>query len=325
MLVVGLAAAIGLVLFLSKDQVRNGIEFETYSRESVQGLVVGAPIKFRGVQLGQVTEIALVGATYPEAMPAVTDPRAYELVVIRFTVDPKRLGRVMDPARAVQLGLRGKLANQGITGVSYIELDFVDPRQFPAEKVPWSPAYFYIPSIPSTIAQVQDAAQALLAKLQAVDFVRLAASVQVLLDDLHGQLTEGDLHNTLAEANLLLRTLRIAVEKADLPGVAADLKATSDAVRAVAQGKDVKQLTSSAAAAADSFAEAGRALPPLIDALEAAVRHADDSVGDLQQGLVPVLRDIRAAASNLRETSETLKRYPSSVLLGTAPPKGKSP
>jgi paraquat-inducible protein B len=323
LLVAGLGAAIGLVLFLSRDEVRNGIEFETYSKESVQGLVAGAPVKFRGVQLGQVIEIALVGATYPEAMPAVTDPNAYELVVIRFTVDPKKLGRVMDPDRAVELGLRGKLANQGITGVEYIELDFVDPKQFPAEKVPWTPAFFYIPSIPSTIAQVQDAAQALLAKLQAIDMARLAGSVQTILDDLHGQLAEGDLHQTLAEANLLLRSLHAAVDKADLPAVAADLRATSGSVRALVQGKDVRQMTSSAAAAADSFAEAGRALPPLLDTLESTVRHANDSVGDLRESLEPVLRDIKAAASNLRETTETLKRYPSSILLGAPPPKGK--
>jgi paraquat-inducible protein B len=323
LLVAGVAAAVGLVLFLSRDQVRNGIEFETYSKESVQGLVAGAPVKFRGVQLGQVTEIALVGATYPEAMPAVTDPNAFELVVVRFTVDPKKLGRHMDPDRAVELGLRGRLANQGITGVEYIELDFVNPKQFPAEKVPWTPAFFYIPSIPSTIAQVQDAAQALLAKLQAIDMARLAGSVQTVLDDLHGQLAEGDLHQTLAEANLLLRSLHAAVDKADLPAVAADLRATSSSVRALVQSKDIKQMTSSAAAAADSFAEAGRALPPLLDTLESTVRHADDSVGDLRQELGPVLRDIRAAASNLRETTETLKRYPSSVLLGAPPPKGK--
>jgi paraquat-inducible protein B len=320
LLLFGVAAAIALVLFLSRDQVRHGLNYETYSRESVQGLVVGAPVKYRGVSLGQVTEINLVGAVYPESMPADEERASYQLVVIRFTVDPKKIGRVIDTDRAVELGLRARLATQGITGVVYIEIDFVDPHKFPAEKVPWTPEYDYIPSMPSTIAQVQDAAQSLLAKLQAVDFARLSGSVQTVLDDVHGQLTEGDLHGTLAEAHVLLTTLRTAVEVADLPGLAGDLRATSDSVRTLVQSGQFKHLTASAADAADNFDEAAKRLPGLLDALATTVARVDNGVADVQHDLEPVLRDARTAVANLRETTEVLRRYPSSVLLGAPPP-----
>jgi ABC-type transporter Mla subunit MlaD len=321
LVVAGIAAAIGLVLFLSRDMVRNGLEFETYSKESVQGLVNGAPVKFRGVTLGEVTQIGLVSAEYPEAMPAERDPTSYELVVIRFTVDPKKLGRVLDIELAVQLGLRARLATAGLTGVAYLELDFVDPKKFPAEKVPWTPRVDFIPAIPSTIEQVQDAAEALLSKLDSVDVVRLTGSAQRLLDDLHEQLTAGDVHGTLAEAHLLLSTLRVAVQNTDLPGLAADLKQTTDSVRGLVQGKQVKQFTNSAADAAKSVADAARQLQPLLLSLEATVKHTDDSVGDLQEQVGPALRDVRAAAANLRDTSETLRRYPSSVIFGSPPPR----
>jgi paraquat-inducible protein B len=174
--------------------------------------------------------------------------------------------------------------------------------------------------MPSTILQVQDAAQSLLAKLQAVDFARLSAGVQTVLDDVHGQLTQGDLHGTLAEAHTLLATLRAAVEVADLPGLAADLRATSGSVRTLVQGKQFKQLTASAADAADNFDEAAKRLPGLLDALATTVARVDNGVGDVQHDLEPLLRDARAAISNLRETTETLRHYPSSVLLGAPPP-----
>jgi paraquat-inducible protein B len=327
LLTAGLAAAIGLVLFLSRGEVRDGWKFESYFRESVQGLDVGAPVKFRGVTLGQVTDIGLVGALYPDAVSALpsqgADQSSFQLVVVRYTVDPKRTGRISDAdrARVGELGLRSRLATQGITGLAYIELDFVNPTKFPIESVPWKPRDDVIPSMPSTIAQVQDAAQALLAKLQAVDFVMLTGGIQTVLNDLHAQLAGGELHDTFAEAKLLLRGLNATVEQANLPAVAADLKATSASVRKLLEGKQTTEMIRSASLAADRFAEAARKLPPLIDTLQTAVRRADNGVGDLQHDIAPVLRDARAAAANLRETTETLRRYPTSVLLGAPPPR----
>jgi phospholipid/cholesterol/gamma-HCH transport system substrate-binding protein len=320
LLAVGIIMAIGLVLFLSRDLVRNGWKFESYFSESVQGLDVGAPVKYRGVTLGQVTDIALVSAAYPESMANQADS-SYQLVVVRYTVDPKKTGSVATPARAVEIGLRARLASQGLTGLAYIELDFVNPRQFPAETVPWTPSGDVIPSMPSTFAQVQDAAQALLAKLQAVDLVRLTTGLQTLLDDVHADVTQGDVHTTMIEAQLLLRTLRATMEQANLPAMTADLQATSASVRNLVQGKQMNELMGSATLAADRFAAAAQRLPQVVSALEAAVKRADNGVGDLLHEVEPALRDARAAAANLRETSETLRRYPSSILLGAPPPR----
>ena len=322
LMLLGTACAVGLVLFLGRDKVANGVRFETYFRESVQGLDVGAPVKFRGVTLGEVKEIGLVTADYMSAIaidPAQPEAR---LVVVRWVVDPKRMGRMPDQQTSVNLGLRARLGSQGITGLAYIELDFVDPKRFPADMVPWTPRDNYLPSMPSTITQVQDAAQALATKLQGIDFERIVHTVQAVLDDVHGELDGGSTHNALADIAVLARTLRSGTEAADLPGLAAEIRALTASLRTTLDSKETRGMIASATQASDRLAVATAKLPALLTALEATTRRAGASAADVQADLVPLLRDARAAVANLRETTETMRRYPASTLLGAPPPRG---
>jgi paraquat-inducible protein B len=320
LLVVGVAAAIGLVMFLGRGKVEHGVRFESYFRESVQGLDVGAPVKYRGVTLGQVTAIGLVTADYMTDRAVDLRQSEARMVVVRGVIDPARFGHLPDPETEVKLGLRARLASHGITGLVYIELDYVDPQRYPPEPVPWQPRDMYIPSIPSTLMQVQDAAQALIRRLQGIDIGRLAQGLQMVLDDLHTEITRGDAHLALTEATRLMTTLRLSTEAADLPGLARDMRALSASLRGTVESKDTKALLANAALAADRLSAATARLPALIAAVEASVRRADAGAADVQAELVPILRDARAAAANLRETTETLRRYPASVLLGAPPP-----
>ncbi len=321
LLILGVAGVVGLVLFLARDRVKDGLRYETYFRESVQGLDVGAPVKFRGVTLGQVTDIGLVTAEYMGAVAADPSRAEVRMVVVRWLIDPKRMGKVPDSGTAISLGLRARLGSQGITGLAYIELDFVDPKRFPAETVPWTPRDEYLPSMPSTITQVQDAAQALATKLQKVDLERMVTAVQAVLDDVHDQLATGSAGAALTDLAALAHTLRGGAEAADLPGMMTELRATTAALRATLDGKETRNLLASSAQAADRLAAATAKLPALIATLDATLRRANTGTADVQAELVPVLRDARAAVANLRETTETLRRYPASMLLGAPPPR----
>lgn len=321
MLLAGIGLAVGLVLFLGRNRVIDGISFETYFSESVQGLDVGSPVKFRGVQLGQVTEIGLVAATYRAWVPRAGDPDS-RMVVTRFKVDRAKLGRLPDTtADAVAAGLRVRLAAQGITGLAYLELDFVDPARFPPWTPPWGPQFGVIPSMPSTISQFQDAAQALAAKLQGVDIEAVAQSLQVLLDTAQAQLMGGELQQTLAEAATLMRTLREGTQAADIAGLAGEVRDAVAALRGLAGGPQTRDLVNATTRSAERLAEATARLPGLLAALEVAVRRANHGTADAQAELLPTLRDARAAAASLRDVSENLRRYPAGTLLGGPPPR----
>lgn len=321
MIIVSLALGVAMVLFLGRNRVSDGLRFESYFSESVQGLDIGAPVKFRGVTLGQVSEIALVTAAYLRAQTANAREEVNRLVVVRYVVDPARMGQVPDTQMAIDEGLRVRLASQGITGLVYLELDFVPRGRYPPEPVPWKPKETFIPAMPSTISQLQDAAQELAAKLQGVDLVGLASAIQGLVNDARAQLGSGDVSRALADAADLLRVLRESVQGADLAGLAVELRATLAAVHTLVDGKPSRDLLAATTKAAEKLGEASTRLPALIVALETAVRRVNNGTADAQAELLPTLRDARAAAASLRETGEALRRYPAGALLGGPPPR----
>src|SRR3954469_18603221 len=245
----GIALGIGFVLFLTANRLTSSNEqFETYIRESGQGLEVGAAVRYRGVAIGRVSEIGLVSAEYrrPQGDPFGA---AFQLVYVRFAVDNSRIGETPNVEEAIKLGLRVRIAAQGITGVNYLELDFVDPERYPPRAVPWEPRFPYVPAIPSTVAQVQSAAEQLLQKLQAADLPALLDNVIGLVTDLRGQVKDGDLAITLREGAELMRTLRSAAAEADVPAAVGEVRAAAAEGRRLLASREVTQALANVAAA----------------------------------------------------------------------------
>ncbi len=321
LLLAGAALLVGAVLFFSSNQIRHGRAYETYFRDSVQGLDVGAPVKYRGVSVGAVTFIGLVAATYGQAKPAPVQSADYRAVLVRFEVDTSRIGEVITPQSIAVDGLRTRIAPQGLTGQSYIEIDFANPTRYPPMAIAWTPQSDYIPSIPSTLSEVKDGATELLGKLQHVDIAGLASGVLALTTDLHAQLHDGNLQHLLEQTSATMQDLRGALAAANVPALAADLRQTLAATRAVVGGPQVQALLRSATVATDRLTQATARLPALLATLDTVARRADSGSADLEAGLVPMLRDAHETLATLREITEAVRRDPSQVVLQGPPPR----
>ncbi len=320
LILVGAGLAVGFVLFFTAGRLRsNAVTYETYLRESVQGLEIGAAVRFRGVRLGQVTEIKLAAAEYPPpSTSAATNDAAYQRVLVRYALDLTGFQDVPGTEQAVEAGLRARLATQGITGVGYVELDFVQSGRSPAEPPPWQPIYPVIPSQPSTVAQVTSAAEQLVQRVSDAPIEAILRDAAGLLVDVRGQLNGGDVGRTLQEVQQLLATLRGAVEGVDLPGVGRELRAAVTDLRSIVNGPEVRGTLRNANATLDAARNGLERLPATIQTIERAARAVNVVVADINGDLTPTLRDLRGAAGNLRDTTEGLRRAPAASLL--APP-----
>jgi ABC-type transporter Mla subunit MlaD len=321
LVVAGLALLVGFVLFVTRESFTRGDTlFETYFRESVQGLEVGSPVRYRGVAVGRISEISLASSQYRRPQ-GETFAGAFQLVVVRFTVDLRQSGDIPTLSEAVNQGLRARLATTGITGVIYIELDFLDPERFPVQTIPWQPQYTFIPAVPSTTAQVQSAAETLLRRLEDVDLKSLLDNITGLVADARALAGNEDITTALRDAAELIKEVRAMAGQTDLPGVVTELRGTFAAVRGVVEGPEVREVLTQASGAMVELRRATARLPAAVSQLEAVLRSARGVTGDLQAELAPVLRDLRATTANLRETSEALRRSPSQVLWGDPPPR----
>lgn len=176
-----LLLVIGLIIF-SADALRNPSYFiETYVDESVQGVEVGTPFKFRGVKIGSIHEILLVSEEYD------TD-KMY--IMIRVALDP-RLTRA-DPidiiARAqlqVQRGLRVKMVPQGITGLSFLDADYYPDNLTEPLKIDWEPKYAYIPSTPATMTVISRTIENVTAQINSMDLEGIGNDVENITSNLN--------------------------------------------------------------------------------------------------------------------------------------------
>src|SRR5215813_2598410 len=188
-IVVTVVMAIASLFWVAQGRFRRDtFPAVAYFDESVQGLDVGSPMKFRGVSTGVVSDITIA----PDHRHVQVTSDIYWDVLRRLGVlTEKPTPNSSTPFIAADL--RVQLATTGITGVKYLDVDVFDPARTPLPELPFPTPWNYIPSQPSTLKSLGDALTVVANRLPAIG------------DQASGVLVEGK--DSLAAARLLATKL----------------------------------------------------------------------------------------------------------------------
>ncbi|RYZ02994.1 MAG: MCE family protein [Myxococcales bacterium] len=299
--ILGVAIAIGALLLLgAKALSQKTVEFVSFFDESVQGLELGSPVKFRGVTVGRVAQIDI--AENLRHVQVTSQLSVEQVGKLRLAV--KENGSKLHPDMRVQL------AQTGITGVKFLLIDFFDSASNPVVPLPFKPPPNYIPTASSTMKNLEDSVTRTANRFPEIadDAARAVAQVRLVAEQIQaGKLPERGAE-TLSHANDALRELN------------AQLKAVNAAQLSSETEKNLKEF--------NGVLVRTNALLTRLDSEQGLFRNAErsaDAIGEVARNarslgpeLELTLREIRGAARSIKRFADELERDPDMLLKGRA-------
>jgi paraquat-inducible protein B len=302
--VCGVALGLATVVALgARSLQKDTVSYQSYFDESVQGLEVGSPVKFRGVTIGIVSKIN------------VAPDRRHVAVTSDLGVDEiKLMGLGHGKGKQLQIhvpdDLRIQLASAGITGVKFVQIDFFSVRSNPLPKLPFPVPENYIPAAMSTMKNLEDAI--------------------VLAVERFPEMTEAAL-KLIAKLEHLISD----VESTQLPQRAlttlASVEQTFASVRTTLRELETGKLSTQAQATLLRLDEAIARIDKMVDRVGGdqgvivSAERATDAMGDvavnargLSDDLGATLHDVQQAAESIQRLTNALERDPDMLLKGRA-------
>ena len=290
-----------------------------YFEGSVGGLNIGAPVVFRGVRIGSVTDVIL---RVDSSKLIFTIPVYVEIEPDKFAVigvRPKELGQNLKTY--IDRGLRASLETQSIvTGQMQVGLDFKPDKPAKFAEIKDDQKTPEIPTIPTPMQELGK-------KLENIPLDKIFDKLASALDGIDKLVKSPEIPEAIRSVNLALGDVRKLVQNVDnqigplvssIEGTVNDYgKLARDAdnkidTLSVGLGDTIKEIQKAVSSIEKTLGEAQLTL------VEAKRTLSEDST--LQYEITETLQELQKGARSIRLLADGLKRNPESVIWG----KGKS-
>lgn len=304
----GLALLVGAIIFFGSGILSQRSEkILLYFNESVNGLEVGAPVKFKGVAIGNVSDIRIQynQRADSDAIPVFIEIHTAKLRD-RLGVTNLDLANPEHLKSQIRLGLRGKLQAQSyVTGMLFIELDYYENAPivfYQAEK-----HFLEIPTVSSNVQEIMHSVTELLADLNGMDFSAISRELEGALRELRIGLKSMEFETLNKNVIAASQGLAEFIKSDDLKNSLSNVEGiTADVLEITKQFKN-------------DFAPLTIQIRDSLATVEAAMLEIQKTVrpeSSMRVQLETTLREFSRAASAMRTLAEYLERNPSALLRG---------
>ena len=323
----GIALSIGSLMWLGISQLqRRTTPAYFYFKESVNGLEVGSPVKFLGVEVGRVDDV------FPAPDRRHIEVRAgiYVDTLEAWGISPSQFENRIAGQSFVSEDIRGQLKSSALTSVAFIQLGIFDIEKNPVPSynfpIPWETIH----TVPSTFKSLETGIMEALERWPELSALAqdLMRSVNQGVVDLELGVLSREFQETLVTGRSLMDKLRDSPLVDSGSPTLVKLQGTLDEVGGLAaelrgEGGQVDRVVDrfdSLGAAIEADFE-GSDIPGAVEAM----RDAGQGMTGASDELVLLLRELRSGISNLESTlssigslADVLSRDPGALLHGKA-------
>ena len=316
---------VGVGAFGSGQFFEQRTTFISYFDESVNGLDVGAPVKFKGVPIGEVTDINLrvdlenetfqVPVQYAINLDPVTDTTG-----ARLNLDDPALLRDQ-----IEDGLRAQLQLESIvTGKLYVELTYIsDPDSAVYAKGP--PSRLSIPTELSPLAKLGEGASGLVTNLRQFDVTQINENLVTFLVNANDKLEALDAEAINRSALSTIESVREVVESKEVRTALQDMPKATERLRATIKDAQalIQRLDRGVEPTADELEKTSRQLRATLKRMRRTMDEVDQTLSPnsgIGYQMNEALSNLSEATEALRVLVQSLERNPSMFLRGREEP-----
>jgi phospholipid/cholesterol/gamma-HCH transport system substrate-binding protein len=293
---------IGFFIYLGTRAIpKETVTYNAYFDESVTGLDMGSPVKFRGVTIGNVSSIELA----PD--------RRHVKVAFEFTVATlDQLGIARDAGEKTRLpippNLRAQLTSTGVTGIKYIQLDFFDQASLQTPELPFPVGDRNIPAQASSMKNIEASVVQTADRLPEVTehVVNLLTRAERIAEQVETQRLPERLNFLLTHFDHTLTTLDEKLGQLDTKGLSQDSRAVLSSFHGTAQRAN---------RLLDRM-DGDRGLLASAERFSSSLGDAASNANGFTTEMEHTLRDVSEAAAAVRDLADALERQPDMLIKG---------
>lgn len=275
-----------------------------YFEGSVQGLQVGAPVKLKGVVLGEIIDISI---NFERDNKTVYTAVTADLVMKRINSDGVNVEENFFED-AIQSGLRAQLNFQSfLTGLLYVELDFYPDSELTLYAI--QKEHQEIPTIGTSFEEISRT-------FQELDLKGLVHNLNNLTEQVSNMVANGQVAETLSSFNRLATSLEQTSGNADkeIARLSAKMDTTLTELNTLIRQLNT-QTPDMLASLKSSLEELDKSMQSF-DQAAANIEHAFSEDAPLINQLTRTLEDMSRSSQAFRSLSETLEQQPEALLRG---------